>query len=430
MSKPPEYDSGYFSAPKQPELRSEFLHDTQPFVKDFSQMRTAARPEIPDSDESPPAAVTNAYVMNGQNNSRLPGRLLPGNWSVSWRVPAPQEMQAALLWAKDRIIFTWMPDRSGFLEWRLLDIGGHDIAQGRMRGYAIEIDPAQEYFFYSAPNNPVEIHSLANGQKVAGISSHVFYEANPQHLTRRGKRWIVVTKKYPYGEEVNYPNETNIEMLATDWPPAAGKDGYLKPVASSVLRAETTEANVAIGPESLWVTLPNRLYRLGLDLKPQAAWKCDFKPSGLSVDDAGRMYLFFVQHSQMTLEVLSPEGERIWQYTFPRLDSGFMTPPILGYHGMVYAVTRRKVFAFDRAGQVRWQKDLANDFAGAGVTPDNDLLIAAGSQVIAFKADGSEKIVHDFVSEKIMAAPVLTSGGQLLIATETALYSLHAVPHH
>ena len=57
-------------------------------------------------------------------------------------------------------------------------------------------------------------------------------------------------------------------------------------------------------------------------------------------------------------------------------------------------------------------------------TPDNRLLVSAGSDLCVFNEDGGCMVIETFEEERLATAPIITNNGDILVATEENLYAL------
>jgi len=157
-------------------------------------------------------------------------------------------------------------------------------------------------------------------------------------------------------------------------------------------------------------------------------WNGAFEPRFLSVDEAGRMYLLARVERRMELWLVRSDGGRV--YAAPISDDAGepIAPPIVGYGHVAYVLTRSHAAAVDQTGELLWSCKPAGPVAGAGVTADDHLLIAAGGELGWIDPKGAWQTLYDFGPRSVRTPPVLTERGDVLLATDERLYALTTKP--
>jgi hypothetical protein len=87
-------------------------------------------------------------------------------------------------------------------------------------------------------------------------------------------------------------------------------------------------------------------------------------------------------------------------------------------------VTGQRILSVAPDGKLNWMRSAAGSIAGAAISADDLLLTAEGNALTAWDAQGQRRVLYEFTGEALATAPALTSDGDLLVATRTALYRL------
>jgi hypothetical protein len=143
--------------------------------------------------------------------------------------------------------------------------------------------------------------------------------------------------------------------------------------ATGRLLVKTTKLVAAMHGDTVVFAVPNCVYLATSDMKPKSAFNGDFEAVTLSLDETGRIYLVTLQHSGRALMILSPEGNRVGEYSFQPEMGELIAPPIVGYDHRVFLVSSSRAIALDSAGKQIWQAG-TDRATGAAVTADGHLL--------------------------------------------------------
>jgi outer membrane protein assembly factor BamB len=108
------------------------------------------------------------------------------------------------------------------------------------------------------------------------------------------------------------------------------------------------------------------------------------------------------------------------------MPSGFepSAPPVVGFDHTVYLITPHRLVAIDTAGATRWDQSEEGEVAGAGVTPEGNLIVAAGANLFAYDAAGKRTRLFNVPDDVLVTAPVIDEKGNLLVAGRRRLYCL------
>ena len=376
---------------------------------------------------APPKAQPQAeYPMafgNPEQNSRLPGALPPGAWSVHWQAALNTSSPPGhVVQAKDRVL-----TEGGGL-WQLFDVAGKPVAQGRYNASHVVLDAAHGLFYFIDKDNFLTALHLADAKKLF-MTSPSFGDNFVRPLIARRNNRIVMAGVEMEGapHRPSPPNQSVIEY--DDLGPELKTDetGLLFSLtATGKLLVETTKLATAMHGDTVAFAVPNRIYLSSSDMKAKAAFDGDFEPVTMSLDDAGRIYLVVAKGGRHELDIVSSEGGLIGNYALPAGLDPLLAPPIVGYDHHVYLVSASTALCLDSAGKQVWERPLRARAAGATVSTNGHLLVSAGSDVVSFDGQGHAAILHSFAGESLTSAPVLTAKEELLVTSRSRLYCLRA----
>jgi hypothetical protein len=87
-------------------------------------------------------------------------------------------------------------------------------------------------------------------------------------------------------------------------------------------------------------------------------------------------------------------------------------------------IDRHHVIAVDALGAIRWENHEASEIAGAAVTTDHHLLVAAGAELAAYDLSGKRMRLLT-VEDTFATAPATGADGELFIAGSRSLYRIY-----
>jgi sugar lactone lactonase YvrE len=151
----------------------------------------------------------------------------------------------------------------------------------------------------------------------------------------------------------------------------------------------------------------------------------------MSLDESGFVYVIVLTEGADGVQrhavwVLTPQGERLMDVTLPEMTD--YSPPIVGYNHQVYILLEDRILAISSEGDVLWNEGAGGPIAGAVVTADGQLVVAAGSLIVAFDAAGERSVLYYEEGTQWMTPPVLTERQRLFIASQQHLYCLQLKP--
>lgn len=396
----------------------------------------AAIPPLPKAGVEAAEGFVRPFV-NEEQNSRLPWTLPAGPWTVRWRHQAIEGATPfRLAQAGDRCLLiyeTWPR--------QFYDLGGRLIAgeSSLIGGFLPLLDIEKSVLWLGGDG--IRAYRLDDARILYDFSPAV--TVRHTFLARRGRRFLVAGTEYklhPHGGVV--ADHAQIQVVDLGDPIQVDRGDLKSPTPAKSLGAPTHLMVLAVHRDQIVFAVPGRIYFSGWDLQPSLALEGSFQPLSLSLDEMGRIYLVVQTEGREELWVITPQGERFLSAALPNEpadplanpdDATVANPPIIGYDHRIYVRMRNRskmtgrLLAISLDGKVLWDYPIS-DFEQGGqvITADDRLLVAEGDKLLAFKDSATPEVLHQFPGETLMTAPVLTQKGELLVATESALYCLSA----
>lgn len=398
----------------------------QTALEDPVRVEVAARPISPARSPAVLAAASPVAgaacpqpYANAEMNSRLPAPLPAGAWRIRWQTSTNSAFRPSFVTQDgDRIL------EQGEGLWQLFDLDGKAVANGRYGPSFVVLDAQHSMFYLVDSNNFIVGYRLGDGKKqfmTPPAFSRIF--ARPL-LARRGNRLLIVgVEQEGYPHRPSPPNQSVVEFKELGDRLEVDSSGLLMSLTSAgKLLVNTSTLFPAMGDETVVFAVPGRIYMAALDLTMKGALEADFEPLGLSLDEAGRIYLLARTDGRLALWLVTPQGEQLMSFDIaPNLQPGAV--PIIGYDHRVYLLAADRVLCVGADGKLAWEH--VGHIGGAGVTADNQLLGSAGTEVAAFDKEGKRKVLFTF-GESIVTPPVMTAAGDILVASQNKLYCLAA----
>ncbi len=385
---------------------------SKPLIPGTPPSRTAA---------APPQQWYTHRNSNSLQNGRLEARLGTNSWRVRWSHPLASA-PSAILRGEDRILV-----QGG--GWQLLTADGKPISEGSTGRGSASIDPKAGLFYLVNPTNYLEARSLKTGDLTFQSPLLTNERFAWPLIARFGVRMLLMGAEQPIASHVPRPGtRAEIDMLEVE--PQLRVDLYKQILSlsrSEILHFDKSPMLFAAGTGFVYAAASNYLVVAESGLNVSAVYEADFKPVSLSVDESGFMHMIVESGGRKAFWVVMPDGRRIVQAALADEHQSVSLPPVLAFHHQTFLLTRSAVLAFSPEGSLMWQRQMAGDIAGASVTQDDKLLVAAGSELTILDAAGHQLGVHHFPGEQLTTAPVLTRTGdrmELLVGTRAQLHSL------
>lgn len=363
---------------------------------------------------------TRRRFINEQLNSRSPIVLNDGEWKIKWQADLPAGFSPlAILEANERILI----ESDGV--WFLFDKEGKKLLNGQLGASGIILD--NENFYAADSSGLIWARSLADGKNIFGLSLYFGNVYQRIFMFRQGQKFLAFsTERDLEADTPKFKDNTLIEAIELGNPIKIDSDKLLQsaqPLAHLIRKTNTllTAAN----NQMLVFATQNRIYLADLNLEIQKAFSGDFVPQTMSLDETGRIYLTVKKENRSFLWLIFPNGELAMEFELPRSFVQNSTPPIIGYKNNIYLLGKNKILVVNLEGKLLWENDLEKNIGGAIVTANDQLLVSVKNEVLAFDINGQKRNIVSLTDEPITVAPLLTKGGEILVASKNRLYCLH-----
>ena len=97
---------------------------------------------------------------------------------------------------------------------------------------------------------------------------------------------------------------------------------------------------------------------------------------------------------------------------------------MVGFDHSVYLISQHRLVAIDPSGSIRWEQSKATEIAGAGVTPEGNLIVVAGASLFSYDATGKPTLLFTTLDDVLVTPPATDEEGDLLVAGRLRLYCL------
>lgn len=383
-------------------------------IRDSPAVAAPAKARPADGSES-----TRPYI-NDQLNSRLPASLRRPALDVRWESKLdPENPPAFVLQAGDRIVL------QGQRRWWLFDGQGKQIKVDIHGPGDVVLDPAAKQIRMIDEFGRLDVHRAADGEREYTASLYLTDRLYRAFFARRGRRLVVASferamnphpkastfASYLESQDLGEPMEVRSEVLAS-----ARRD--------ALIDWETPRIFAAATADTVFAAVKNEIFIGDFALKSKGRFSGEFSPGPLSVDEAGRMYLFVKVGETLALWCLNASGERLWTHLFPPDSAVTAAPPVIGYDHKVYVHSPAVVTCLGPDGKAIWTKTAGGSIAGMAVSADDQLVVSAGSKLIAFDGKGTARTLRDFAGDSLITPPAATRDGALLVASRAKLYRL------
>lgn len=370
-------------------------------------------------------ACVRRFVNDGLN-SQLTRPLPAGGWTVRARAGLqPAVRPVAVLTVGERIVV------EGAGPWRLFDFELRPLAQGFSVAGCTTLDSAGGRVLFTDELALMRSARLSDGGGDRAVPLAFGREFRRTFVSARGSRLLAAgTERTINPHEAHEPDTVAVEVRELGDPVVADDDGLVmtsQTVGSLERKSAALVLAAALHGDTLLAALENRFLIAGPDLKVLAEFAGAFLPAHLSVDDLGRAHVLVTDEGGPRLWVLTAQGERTLSAGLPVADvRSTLGPPVIGFDRRIFVTTPDVVLAYSPEGRKLWEHRPTGRIAGATVTTDDQLLVAAGNELSALDAEGRRRVLAEFPGESLRTAPVLSAGGDLLVATDAALYRLTA----
>jgi len=366
----------------------------------------------------PQGAGCARVFCNDGLNSRLPSAVATEGWKVRWSAPVvPDFTPTAVVQDGPRVLIY------GGGAFRLYDLQGKPLKDGRNGASGIVLDAANGLFYFVNLNGFLAAHRLTDGAEEYGVNVAPG-DAWP-FLARRGNRFIDAAVDLPQPYRNEPPNRSVLQHADLD---AKNELDPVKVVSNltalATLQMKTGTLSVAMRGDELAFAVPGSIFLSSSDLQPRAALHGDFVPRSLSVDELGRMHLVVAVGDRLELWVVAPEGSRTVTWPINPEYGVPIAPPAIGYDHGIHLITADAIVALSADGDLLWERRPSGRIAGAGVSTDGKVLVTAGRELPAYDAKGEREVLFRSLEGSFVAPPATSAAGEIFAATASVLYCL------
>jgi hypothetical protein len=363
--------------------------------------------------------VLRPYVDLGRN-SRLGSTLPATEWKVRWKTPLrPRDAPLHILQSGDRII-------AEAAVWQLFDDEGKPIWAQSAGASPLEVDAEHGVIHFIDQNGYLMANSLKDGKEIYSVLPLFGDEYLRPYISRKGNRVTLAGSERqldPHGH--NKASRSMVELIDLGESDELTSTGVrLGATNVSTLFFETTTLAAAAHGESLIVAIPDHLYMISPELKIVSAFDGAFSPIVMSLDEGGRAYMVASTPKGKQLLIVTPEGKLLLEIDLPSDLARMITPPVIGLDHRIYLVTDERIHAFSEKGESLWESRPGVRPGGVTVTADNRVLVSAGSDLCIYDSAGHCTLLQRFEGENLSTPAIISTNGNLLVATEGNLYAL------
>jgi len=359
---------------------------------------------------------------NNRLNSRSsysPGR---GPWTLRWKCdlpgsPAPPAQ--FVLADADRIAVQTDSD------WKLYDTDGALIGQGVHAG-GLLLDGPFETLFFPDTDGDISARKLSDARSRFTIEAFFDESFARTYFARREDALFVLGVELDIDPHRHHRPELSVaQFIHMGEEPKVDLDGYLEPqLGPQPLLRKSTRVLAVLGESRVTLATPGAIYQVNFKLEIVDSFGGEFNPIAMSLDEQDRICLLVDAEGVRQVWLLTPLGKRIMASRLPAPLHAAAHPPIIGYNRRIYMHTSSHIAAIEPDGSLAWMRPALHRFGGVAITADDKLLASDGGEIVYFGPSGERVTVHDFKSDRLATAPVLTDKGELIVAGEKHLYCL------
>jgi hypothetical protein len=357
--------------------------------------------------------------------SRASASLSAGTYEVVWKADLAGEPVDFVLSSVDRVVVEGNR-RSG--TWFLFDAAtGRRLNQASAGASDLLLDRGRSLIYGNDRDGAVSGYALGTGALRWRYLLNDRVRSWRTYLGRRD-RYLYVASMSTMIPHALPADEGKVEIHELEASERVD-DGYLrsaKRLANKIYKTKNIVA--ALGETHLVVAVAGRVEVLGTDLKELHVFEGKFLPDQLSVqsgvDEKGGINLIASDDAGLALWRLSKDARLVARTALPAGPA--LAPPLVDHEGRAIVVFADKLIAIGVTGAVVWEHSFP-EVAGAIVTRDNKILVAAGAQLVTLDRTAQVRPVAK-VPETLVTPPALTADGHIFVASRDHLFALAAKP--
>jgi len=330
-------------------------------------------------------------------------------------------LPSAAFYAGDRIVVVSE-------SWQVFDRSGRPVRDEPCGMGPVVIDAERRLLLHVSRSGDLVASGLADGKRTFALMPSGGDTSRYPWFDRRRDRILIASVERSMDPHGRQPaRKSCVEVIDLSAPPdVAATESRLLVSAVSLgkLAFPSTEMVAAGGDGMVVAAFPGMIFVVDDDLRIRAALEGRFVPLSLSVDESGRMHMVARVGEEVALLVISPAGEMSWTAALPPGFAASPRPPVVGYDHRVCVTAGSQLLAFGADGTPLWGHAAAGAIAGVTVTTDDRFLVGAGDEVGELDPDGRYRTIHRFEGETVCTGPVATERGEILVATATKLHCL------
>jgi hypothetical protein len=384
------------------------------------------------------APITHAPVVAGDaamarigvdvgNTSRAPVRLPEKGWTIARTVQIdPNLVPTALLAVGDRALLI-AADRAA-----LYSGNGERLGTYMRGGGSPILVPGKGVFLTPTPRGDIQARSLDDGRASFLISGAFGDTHSRPFVAWEGAHMLITGRKSisPIERKTHAGARPQIVLQVMELPATieASDDYFTGAKSTRTIMRESDSVHVAMSGQAVVVATDNRLYLLDMSLNVQSIVEGQFRVLSLSVDEQRRAYMAAQTPGGNELWVLTLDGVRLFRTPLPPPRAGGYPPPIIGYDHTIMLPVDKRIIVISPDGRHVADYPISENFAGAVTTADDRLLVADGSELVAFERDGRAHVLADVGDDILRTTPALLGDGTVWLASSQHLYRLE--PSH
>jgi len=377
------------------------------------------------------AAGNARSAYGGETLSSRAARELPdGSWKLRWKTAhSSHGVPRHVLADGGRILV----QSDG---WQVWDSAGAPLSKGQLGAGQVSLDSAKGLVYSIDLNGMLTASEIVGGKRRYMVLAKGGDAARFHLVLPDGDAFLLAGQQQPRGgfEQMDPARRdapagtplATLQRIVVGAEPRVGASGLVLSPASTTLMFSVSRLVAAHNASMIVFAVPGGLFFADQSLQITRAYTIAGTPAVISVDETGRAYLLLVSPGRRELVVITPDGECVLSQNQAEAGEGQARPPVIGFDHTIFLTVGPRILAIGQAGRELWHYDSASGSAGMLVTPAGLLLSAEGFELAQYDPTGKRSVLFETNGERLCAAPVITSAGNLLVASEKYLHFLEA----